>query len=85
MSDKKAQCPNCKHYAKTSSCGPCVEQGANTIKNIDLSLGTEISNPEEETNAYKYSCKIIMRYPEDFNELDPCNCEYYLPSFFGFR
>ncbi len=85
MNEKSIKCPNCKHYAKNSSCGPCVDQGAKTIQAIDLSLGAEIANPDEKENDFKYFCKIIMRYPEDFNNVDPHDCKYYLPSCLGFR
>ncbi|MBN1801799.1 MAG: hypothetical protein JW891_09855 [Candidatus Lokiarchaeota archaeon] len=85
MSEKSVKCLTCKHYAKNSSCSPCMDQGTRIIHAIDLSISAEIVRPDEEQNTYKYSCKIIMRYPEDFNNVDPYDCKYYLPSCLGFR
>lgn len=83
--ESKQQCDTCKHNAQISSCGPCIDKGSQMISKIAIDLGAEISNPEDTTNKYKYSCKIIMKYPEDFNEIDPYNCKYYLNSCLGFR
>ena len=83
--EKKLQCETCKHNARLSSCGACIDEGAKIIDKIAIDLGAEIVNPEDEINKYKYYCKIIINYPEDFNEIDPFNCKYYLNSCLGFK
>jgi len=83
--ENKPQCETCRHNVKLSSCGACIDEGAKLIDKISIDLGAEIINPEDEINKYKYYCKIIMTYPEDFNEIDPFNCKYYLNSCLGFK
>ena len=86
MMQRKPQCPICKHNAKTSSCGPCVDKGSEMIENITKELGVEpVSTEEDEIKTLKLSCKILMRYPEDFEVVDPFNCKYYMSSFLSFR
>lgn len=86
MSEKKPQCISCKHYIENSSCGPCADQGSQMIENIAKELGVETQQTEEdELNALKLSCKILSRYPEDFEVVDPFNCKYYMSAHFGFR
>ena len=86
MSEKKPQCTSCKHSMENSSCGPCVDQGSQIIENITNELGIDAQVTEEdELKALKLSCKILSRYPEDFEVVNPYNCKYYMSAHFGFR
>ena len=86
MTEKKPQCNSCKHSMENSSCGPCADQGSQMIENIakELGVGAQLTE-EDELKALKLSCKILSRYPEDFEAVDPFNCRYYMSAHLGFR
>ena len=86
MTEKKPQCTTCKHYMANSSCGPCADKGSQMIENIAKELGVDAQQSEEdELYALKSSCKILSRYPEDFDVVEPFNCKYYMSASLGFR
>ncbi len=86
MTENIPQCPKCKHYMANSSCGPCVDKGTDMIESIAKELGVDAQQSEEdEILALKSSCKILSRYPEDFNVVNPCECKYYMSAAYGFR
>ena len=82
MSEKKPQCNTCKHNIADTSCGSCTSKGSEMVENIAKELGVELSESENDPTTMKNKCKIIMRYPEEFDLVDPFNCKFYLPSFF---
>lgn len=86
MSEKKAQCLSCRHNVKNNSCGACVDKGKILIGEI---VGTADVEPNDdmpkEINELKYQCKVLTRYPEEFQEINVFHCKYYLPSAFCFR
>ncbi len=86
MTENKPQCTKCKHYMANSSCGPCADQGSQMIESIEKELGVDAQQSEEdELFALKSSCKILSRYPEDFNVVNPFNCKYYMSASLSFR
>jgi len=86
MTENKPQCPSCKHYIANSSCGPCADQGPQVIESIAKELGVEArQSKEDEIFALKSSCKILSRYPEDFNVVNPFDCKYYMSALLSFR
>ncbi len=86
MTEKKPQCTSCKHSMENSPCGPCADQGSQMIGTIAKELGVDAQLTEEdEMKALKLSCKILSRYPEDFEAVDPFNCKYYMSAFLSFR
>jgi hypothetical protein len=55
------------------------------IENIAKELGVDAQQTEEdELKALKLSCKILSRYPEDFEVVNPFNCKYFISAHFGF-
>lgn len=77
--EKNPQCFSCKYYLKNKSCGPCATQGSNLIKNIANELGLKPDfNENEDINALKYLCKVLVNNPEDFNIVNPYDCKYFL-------
>ena len=85
MINKKPQCSTCKHNINTISCSSCASKGIKMIEKIANELNEDLpENLSNEIDSFKYSCKIIMRYPEEFKKLDPFNCKYYIPSFYRF-
>lgn len=51
------------------------------VKNISQELGISDTETEDDRIAQlKYSCKIIMQYPEDYEKVNPYQCAYYLPN-----
>ncbi len=71
---------------ENSPCGPCADQGSQMIGTIAKELGVDAQLTEEdEMKALKLSCKILSRYPEDFEAVDPFNCKYYMSAFLSFR
>ena len=81
MELKKPMCLSCKHSIQNSSCGPCSDKGSQVLENIGNELGIEIVETEQEqVNSLKLSCKIINRYPEDNESINPFDCKYHLPS-----
>ena len=86
MTENKPQCTSCKHNIGNSSCGPCVDKGSDMIENIDQELGIgAYQSKEDELFALKSSCKILSRYPEDFNVVNPYECKYYMSASLSFR
>ena len=86
MTEKKPQCTSCKHSMGNSSCGPCADQGSQMIEKISKELGINAQLTEEdELKAFKLSCKILSRYPEDFEIVNPFKCKYYMSAHFSFR
>ena len=84
--EKKPQCTTCKHNINTTSCSPCATKGSQMVENIGKELGVELNNTEEdEFHYFKQNCKIIMRYPEDYDKVNPFECQFYMPSFFSYR
>ncbi|MBY9006477.1 MAG: hypothetical protein KGD63_06935 [Candidatus Lokiarchaeota archaeon] len=82
MNKAKPKCFTCKHNLTNSSNGPCASKGVNILNKISNSLGIEISDPNEEINELKHFCKIIKKYPEDYDILNPYKCIYYFPSYY---
>lgn len=82
MFEKKPQCVKCKHFMRNSSCGSCAIINQNTIEKISQNLDIELI--ANELDSYKQSCKIIMRYPEEFANINVFKCKYYMPSAFCF-
>ena len=81
MVQVKPMCLSCKHSIQNSSCGPCSDKESNILENIAQELGVNLLETEEEQlNSLKLSCKIISRYPEDRESINPFNCKYHLPS-----
>ena len=80
-------CTKCKHSIKNSSCGPCSDdKGTEMIENIAKELGIEPQYSEkDDLKALKLSCKILNRYPEDYESVDPYECKYFMSSFMSFR
>lgn len=76
------QCLKCSHYLKNTSCGSCIDEGAELVKNIMNPNGNSSDKlfEMEDLNFLKYSCKVVMNSPEDFNVVDPLKCRYFLPS-----
>lgn len=86
MSEKKPQCLTCKHNARVTSCGPCADKGAMILEGISEATGVDVkSTADDDVHGLKLGCKILIRYPEDFDIVDPYNCRYYMSSFFSFR
>ena len=80
MSEKKPQCLTCRHNLKITSCSPCANKGSKIIEEITSELEDELPITEDKIDTLKYSCKILMNSSEDFDTIDPYNCEYYLSS-----
>jgi hypothetical protein len=59
-----------------------MDAGAELVQNImnpsDFQ-DNKILEPEE-MNLWKYSCKVVINNPEDFDIVNPMKCRYYLPS-----
>jgi len=81
MVQKKPMCLSCKHSIQNSSCGPCSDKESNVLEKIAQELGVElIESKEDHINSLKLSCKILSRYPEDDEVVNPIDCKYYLPA-----
>ena len=81
MSEKKPQCLTCKHNIRNTSCGPCVNREPIVIDNEMFNLGIDLITSEEENASYlKSSCKLLMKYPDDYEVIDLYNCKYYISS-----
>ncbi len=81
MEQKKPMCTSCKHSIQNSSCGPGSDKESNVLENIAKELGIEMVEIEQEkVNLLKLSCKIIIRYPEDRESINPFDCKYHLPA-----
>ena len=86
MLEKKPQCLTCKHNAKITSCGPCADKNAEILEGISEVTGVNVQNTaDDDIRGLKLTCKILLRYPEDFDIVDPFNCKYYMSSFFSFQ
>ena len=75
------QCLKCCHNIKNTACGSCGDEELinknvinASVKSADKLLKTE------DLEFFKYSCKVVMNSPEDFNVVDPLKCRYFLPS-----
>ena len=77
--EKIVQCNSCKHNLKTSS---CADKDNQLISNIFNNLGIRNIESEEKNNQINHTCKILLRYPEDFKLINPYKCKYYMPIFF---
>ncbi len=85
MEQKKPMCPSCKHSIQNSSCNTSSDKKSNVLENIERELGIEIVETEQEqVNLLKLSCKIINRYPEDSEYINPFDCKYHLPAVLRF-
>jgi hypothetical protein len=82
MSQEVIQCFSCSHYIKNSSCGACSDTSENLIQSITDTLENEITESQKDEIKVKYSCKIIQKYPDEFEKVNPLKCKYYLPSFY---
>lgn len=81
MEQKKPKCLSCKHNLQNSSCGPCSDKETQVLENIEKELGVEIFETEQEqVNLLKLSCKIISKYPEDSESINPFDCKYHLSA-----
>jgi len=81
MVQKKPMCLSCKHSIQNSSCGPCSDKESSVLENIAQELGVElIESEEDQVNLLKLSCKILSRYPEDADVVNPIDCKYYLSA-----
>ena len=79
--DKTPQCITCRHNIRISSCSPCIKKGSKLIELIADDLFVDQANKEDNfINSFKSSCKILLKYPEDYHVVDPYNCKYYLSS-----
>ena len=63
-----------RYNVANNSCGSCIESNKQILSNLTQS--------REE--SYKYSCKIIMKNPEEFEKIDPHECKYFLNKALGF-
>lgn len=85
MEQKKPMCPSCKHSIQNSSCSTSSDKKSNVLENIAKELGIEIFETEnEKVNLLKLSCKIIIKYPEDSESINPFDCRYHLPAVLRF-
>jgi hypothetical protein len=85
MTDKKAKCYTCKHNIKKSSCGTCADKGTEMITNIAKELDIDLNHEQNnEVKNLKSSCKIILEYPDEYEEINPFKCKFYLPSVYNF-
>jgi len=85
MINKRILCLTCKHNLRNNSCGPCVNREPILIDNKTFNLGMDLINSEDENISFlKSSCKILMKYPEDYDAIDLYNCKYYLSSSLNF-
>ena len=81
MVQVKPMCFSCKHSIQNNSCGPCSDKESNVLENITQELGVKfIETEEDQLNSLKLSCKILSRYPEDTEVVNPIDCKYYLPA-----
>ncbi len=77
---KKPKCFTCKHSIKSNSSGPCSNKSTKILDDLSDFLGVEISESEK-INELKHSCKILLKYPEDFDLFNPYRCKYYMPYY----
>jgi NAD(P)H-nitrite reductase large subunit len=78
---KQPQCYNCKHYIKNSSCGSCVSQATKQLQSILQENPNE--NKHQENNwidTFKYSCRVVVNDPNDFEVVNPFNCKYFFSN-----
>lgn len=83
MSQNDLKCFTCSHYMKNSSCGPCGENVEEIMQNVANSINDDLEEhqvPHKE--IIKYSCKIVQKYPKEYENLNPSKCKYYMPSFY---
>ena len=81
MVQVKPMCLSCKHNFQNSSCGPCSDKESKVLEDIAQELRVELVETEEDQiNSLKVSCKILSRYPEDSEVVNPIDCKYYLPA-----
>ncbi|MGV9171889.1 MAG: hypothetical protein ACOC44_17580 [Promethearchaeia archaeon] len=72
--NKQVLCIKCKHNLENQSCASCIESTKHVVENLTLDKG----------ESYKYSCKVLMNNPEEFEEIDPYECKYFLNKSLGF-
>jgi hypothetical protein len=85
-SEPEPQCYKCKHFMQNSSCGSCVNQGIKQIQSI-LNEGQESpdTNKIDLIETLKYSCRIVVNDPNDFNVVNPLKCKYFFSNALNFR
>lgn len=79
--EKTPRCLSCKHNVKSNSNSPCASKGTQMLNDISTSLGIELSESDR-IDELKHLCKILKKYPEDYDFLNPYECKYYMPSYF---
>ena len=80
MSEKKPLCLNCRHNINNAG-GSCATAGIKMVEKIAKELDIDNLKLENDPIDFlKQTCKILMKYPEDYNTIDPYNCKYYMSS-----
>ncbi len=82
MDEKKFLCHKCKHNIKNTSCGDKI---GSLIKNISEATDLKIAQEDNDVEFLKLTCKIVMKYPEEKNAINPMNCKYYLNAALRFN
>ena len=80
MTEKKLQCLTCRHNLKIRSCGPCANKRSMIIEDAKSAFVDEFQSSREKTDILKQTCKILMNTTENFDDIDPYKCKYYLSS-----
>jgi DNA polymerase III sliding clamp (beta) subunit (PCNA family) len=66
---------------KSSSCGPCASKGDEILKTLSDELEIDLNDSEKtKIDQLKSKCKILLKYPEEYEEIDPYGCKFFMPS-----
>jgi len=77
MIEKEPQCASCKHNITLASCGSCAAKGAKMVEEIAKELDIEPFH-QNKIDSFKSTCKVILNYPEEYENIDPFNCRFYI-------
>lgn len=82
---REPQCFNCLHKTQKSGCGTCASENLERVKKV-LSNGTSMNDSvNQDLVLLKYTCKVVMQDPSDFDVVNPLDCKYFMPNIFKIR
>jgi hypothetical protein len=81
MNEIQPECIKCKHNLKSSSCGPFASKEDELLNTLSDELGIDLNDSKKnEEDELKSKCKILLNYPEEYEEIDPYDCKFFMPS-----
>ena len=89
MGEVKFQCDSCIHNMGASSCGGCTTNVIESVKklalNVDIGEASAEKTLDDQIEYKKYACKVVYNHPEDLAVVNPLDCKYFMPNYYGFQ